>query len=164
MTSNIGARFIQKRASLGFQSNADSSRAKMEEQVMSEVKKTFAPEFVNRLDEIIIFDELTDADLMEIIDLQIGKLNEILTSRALQLRLTDEAKSWLIKKTCADRSYGARPLKRALQKNVEDELSEALIQGDLSEESLVEIFCENDKLAFRSIRLEQLEDALLETT
>ncbi len=163
MTSNIGARFIQKRASLGFQTGADSSRQKMEEQVMSEVKRTFAPEFINRLDEIIIFDELTDADLTQIIDLQVGKLNEMLTNRALQVRLTDEAKHWLIKKTCADRSYGARPLRRALQKNVEDEFSEALIQGELSAESIVEVFCENDKLTFRPIKLEELEDALFES-
>jgi ATP-dependent Clp protease ATP-binding subunit ClpC len=162
MTSNIGARFIQKRASLGFQTGADASRSKMEDQVMSEVKKTFAPEFVNRLDEIIIFDELSEADLKQIIDLQIGKLNEMLASRALQVRITDEAKQWLIKKTCTDRSYGARPLKRALQRNVEDELSEALIQGELSEESLVEVFCENDKLTFRAVRLEQIEDVLFE--
>lgn len=160
MTSNIGARFIQKRATLGFQTGADASRQKMEDQVMSEVKKTFAPEFVNRLDEIIIFDELTDEDLMRIIDLQIGKLNEILASHTLQVRLTEDAKQWLIKKTCADRSYGARPLKRALQKNVEDELSEALIQGTLSGESIVEVFCENDKLTFRTIKLEELEDVL----
>ncbi|MBS1796862.1 MAG: ATP-dependent Clp protease ATP-binding subunit [Acidobacteria bacterium] len=155
MTSNIGARFIQKRATLGFQASADASREKMEEQVHSEVKKTFAPEFINRLDEIILFDELTDKDLAEIVDLQVGHLNEMLEKRALQLRLTIEAKQWLIDKTCADRSYGARPLKRALQKYVEDELSEALIQGELSEESLVEIFCENDKLTFRVLRLEE---------
>jgi ATP-dependent Clp protease ATP-binding subunit ClpC len=162
MTSNIGARFIQKRASLGFQTGADSSRQKMEEQVLSEVKRTFAPEFINRLDEIIIFDELTDEDLMQIIDLQIARLNEILTKHALQVRLTEEAKRWLIEKTCLDRSYGARPLKRALQRNVEDELSEALIQGKLSEESVVEIFCQDDKLAFRPVRVEALEDALFE--
>jgi ATP-dependent Clp protease ATP-binding subunit ClpC len=162
MTSNIGARFIQKRATLGFQTGADSSRQKMEDQVMSEVKKTFAPEFINRLDEIIIFDELIDEDLMQIIDLQVGKLNEMLESRALQIRLTIEAKRWLIKKTCADRSYGARPLRRALQKHVEDELSESLIQGELSEESLIEVFCENDKLIFRPIRLEELKDVFLE--
>ena len=162
MTSNIGARFIQKRATLGFQTGADASRQKMEQQVMSEVKKTFAPEFVNRLDEIIIFDELTNADLMQIIDLQIGKINEMLVSRALQIRLTDESKQWLINKTCADRSYGARPLRRALQKNVEDELSEALIQGELSEESVVEVYCENDKLTFRAIRLAELENVLFE--
>ncbi len=162
MTSNIGARFIQKRATLGFQTGADASRQKMEDQVMSEVKKTFAPEFINRLDEIIIFDELLDADLAQIIDLQIGKLNEMLAHLPMQIRLTDEAKQWLIKKTCADKSYGARPLRRALQKNVEDELSEALIQGDLKKESLVEVFCENDRLNFRSIRLEELEDEVLE--
>ncbi len=162
MTSNIGARFIQKRASLGFQTGADASRQKMEEQVLSEVKKAFAPEFVNRLDEIIIFDELTNHDLMQIIDLQIGRLNEILLRHTLQVRLTEDAKRWLIEKTCADRSYGARPLKRALQRNVEDELSEALIQGKLSEESLVEVFCENDKLTFRSVKLEPIEDAFIE--
>jgi len=68
----------------------------------------------------------------------------------------------LINKTCADRSYGARPLRRALQKNVEDELSEALIQGELSEESVVEVYCENDKLTFRAIRLAELENVLFE--
>ncbi len=86
----------------------------------------------------------------------------MLESRALQIRLTDDAKRWLIKKTCADRSYGARPLRRALQKNVEDELSESLIQGKLTEESLIEVFCENDKLVFRPIRLKELEDAVIE--
>jgi ATP-dependent Clp protease ATP-binding subunit ClpC len=155
MTSNLGARFIQKRATLGFQANGEASREKMEDQVMSEVKKTFAPEFINRLDEIILFDELSDKDLFEIVDLQIGNLNRILESRALQIRLNDDAKQWLIDKTCADRSYGARPLKRALQKYVEDELSEALIQGDLAEESLVEIVCENEKLSFHSIPIEE---------
>ncbi|MEZ5429135.1 MAG: ATP-dependent Clp protease ATP-binding subunit [Pyrinomonadaceae bacterium] len=162
MTSNIGARFIQKRATLGFQTGADASLEAMENQVMSEVKKTFAPEFINRLDEIIIFDELTDDDLMKIIDLQVGQLNEILTQHTLQIRLTDEAKRWLIDKTCADRKYGARPLKRALQRNVEDELSEALIQGELKKESLVEVFCKKGKLAFRSVSLEEMEDIFLE--
>ncbi len=157
MTSNLGARFIQKRGGLGFQANADASHDKMEEQVMSEVKKTFAPEFINRLDEIILFDELTDADLRQIVDLQIAKLNEILEKRTLQLRLTEDAKDWLIEKTCADRSYGARPLKRALQKYVEDEISEALIQGKIGDESIVEVFCEKEKLAFRSLTLAELE-------
>jgi ATP-dependent Clp protease ATP-binding subunit ClpC len=158
MTSNIGARFIQKRATLGFQTSADSSREKMEEQVMSEVKRTFAPEFINRLDEIIIFDELGDGDLRQIVDLQIGKLNEILEKRALQIRLTAEAQTWLIEKTCGDRSYGARPLKRALQKYVEDEVSEALIQGEIAEESIVEVFCDGEKLAFRALKTEPLEE------
>lgn len=155
MTSNLGARFIQKRATLGFQANSEATRDKVEEQVLAEVRKTFAPEFINRLDEIVMFDQLADNDLFEIIDLQVGKLNEMLQKRALEVRLTTEAKQWLVDKTCGDRAYGARPLKRSLQKYVEDELSEALIQGSLSDESLVEIFVENDKLAFRPIKLEE---------
>lgn len=151
MTSNIGARYIQKRTALGFQANAETSREKMEEQVMSTVKQTFSPEFINRLDEIIIFDELIEQDLLQIVDLQVGKLNQILATQTLEIRLTTEAKLWLIEKTCADRSYGARPLRRALQKYVEDELSEALIQGELTGESLVEIYAENDKLKYRPI-------------
>lgn len=161
MTSNIGARFIQKRASLGFQTSADASREKMEEQVMSAVKQTFAPEFINRLDEIIIFDELSDEDLLQIIDLQVGELNKILAKRALQIRLTEGAKQWLIEKTCADRKYGARPLQRALQRYVEDEISEALIQGEISEASVVEIFCSENSLKFRSLVLDDLESSLI---
>lgn len=152
MTSNIGARFIQKRATVGFQASEDASREKMEEQVLSEVKKTFAPEFINRLDEIIVFDELTDEDLAQIIDLQVGELNTILEQHSLKVNLTKEAKQWLIEKTCADRSYGARPLRRALQKYVEDELSESLIQGEFEEENLVEVYCEDDKLLIRPLK------------
>jgi ATP-dependent Clp protease ATP-binding subunit ClpC len=155
MTSNIGARAIQKRGNLGFQAAGDASRDKMEEQVMSQVKQTFAPEFINRLDEIILFDELTEEDLRRIVDLQMVKLNQIVEKRNLKIALTDEARDWLIEKTCADRSYGARPLKRALQRHVEDELSEALIQGEVSPDSSIEVFCKEDKLAFRAAGLEK---------
>src|SRR5829696_1959608 len=157
MTSNIGARFIQKRGNMGFQTGGDASRDKMEDQVMSQVKQTFAPEFINRLDEIILFDELSEADLAQIVDLQIAKLNEMLEKRKLKIRMSDEARKWLVDKTCVDRSYGARPLKRALQKYVEDELSEALIQGQISEESEIEIYPDGDKLAFRPVPAEVLE-------
>jgi ATP-dependent Clp protease ATP-binding subunit ClpC len=157
MTSNIGARAIQKRGNLGFQAGNDVSREKLEDQVMSQVKQTFAPEFINRLDEIIIFDELADADLSQIIDLQVAKLNGILEKRSLKVRMSEEARAWLIEKTCADRSYGARPLKRALQKYVEDELSEALIQGHVSEDTEIEIVCSDGRLSFRPVTAEQLE-------
>jgi ATP-dependent Clp protease ATP-binding subunit ClpC len=157
LTSNIGARYIQKRGSVGFQSVGDASREKLESQVMAEVKQLFAPEFLNRLDEVIMFDELTDSDLEEIVKLQVGILNKILDQRQLRLTLTDEARDWLIAKTCGDRVYGARPLKRALQKYVEDELSEALIQGVIREDSDVEIFCEGDALSFRPIHSDELK-------
>lgn len=160
MTSNLGARIIQKRTSLGFQGNKDSSREHMEDEVMTKVKQTFAPEFVNRLDEIIIFDELLDEDLLQIVDMQVANLNKIVENRDLKIVLTDDARRWLIDKTCADRKYGARPLKRALQKYVEDELSEAMIQGDVSEDSTVEVYAAGDHLAFREIRSGKTEKEL----
>ena len=160
MTSNIGARAIQKRGNLGFQAGSDASREKLEEQVMSQVRSTFAPEFINRLDEVIIFDELSESDLSKIVDLQVARLNQIVACRGLSIALTNESRQWLIEKTCADRSYGARPLKRALQKYVEDELSEALIQGSVAEESAVEVYLEADKLMFRTVVEAEIEKQL----
>ena len=155
MTSNIGARFIQKKASLGFQGTADLSRAKMEEMVMSSVRQTFNPEFVNRLDEIIVFDELGDPELLDVLHLQIDQINRNMTNHGFIVRLADDAKRWILDKTCSDRSYGARPLRRALQKYVEDPLSEALIQGQLGDASLVEMYVDNGELSFRSIMIDE---------
>jgi ATP-dependent Clp protease ATP-binding subunit ClpC len=160
MTSNIGARAIQKRASVGFQASAGSSRQKMEEEVMQKVKQTFQPEFINRLDEIIIFDELTTEDLERIVDLQMERLGRLVEDRGLKIVLTQKARRWLIDKTCSDRKYGARPLKRALQKYVEDELSEALIQGDVADDSTIEVHPAQDKLAFREVRAKKAEKEL----
>jgi ATP-dependent Clp protease ATP-binding subunit ClpC len=161
MTSNIGARFIQKKGTMGFQATTDASREKMEEMVMSAVRQTFNPEFINRLDEIIIFDQLTDDELLEIVQLQIEQMNRTLAKRALEVRLTDEAKRWIVNKTCADRSYGARPLRRALQKFVEDPLSEALIQGEIGEASIIEVFVDEHGLNHRPAGVEEPGDALL---
>ncbi len=161
MTSNIGARFIQKKGTMGFQSTPDSSREKLEEMVMSAVRQTFNPEFINRLDEIIIFDQLQDEELLEIVGLQVEQLNKTLSRRGLEVRLTEEARRWIVEKTCADRSYGARPLRRALQKYVEDPLSEALIQGSLGDATLVEVFQEGEELSYRPAGVEEPGDALL---
>ncbi|MCP9496350.1 MAG: ATP-dependent Clp protease ATP-binding subunit [Pyrinomonadaceae bacterium MAG19_C2-C3] len=159
MTSNIGARFIQKRGTLGFQATSDKSRDKLEEMVMSAVRQTFNPEFINRLDEIIIFDELGEDELLEIVGLQVEILNKVLRRREMEIRLTDEAKLWLVRKTCADRSYGARPLRRALQRYVEDPLSEAIIQGEFVGAQSIEIFLEDDELRSRPATEGTLEDA-----
>src|SRR5687767_3441332 len=160
MTSNIGARFIQKKGAMGFQANADSSREKLEEMVMSSVRQTFNPVFINRLDEIIIFDQLLDDELLEIVGLQVEILNRTLARRGLEVRLTEDAKRWIVEKTCGDRSYGARPLRRALQKYVEDPLSEALIQGTLGA-PLIEVFRDGDELSHRPAGVEEPGDALL---
>ena len=155
MTSNIGARFIQKKGTLGFQGSAEISRSKMEELVMSSVRQTFNPEFINRLDEIIVFDELGDKELLEVVQLQIDQINRTMSNHGFIVRLTDDARRWLVNKTCSDRSYGARPLRRALQKHVEDPLSEALIQGHLGSASLVEMFVDGDELSYRPFTVDE---------
>jgi ATP-dependent Clp protease ATP-binding subunit ClpC len=161
MTSNIGARFIQKKGTLGFQANTDATREKMEEMVMSSVRQTFNPEFINRLDEIIIFDQLLDNELLEVVELQVQLINKTMGRHGFEVSLSDEARRWIVEKTCADRSYGARPLRRALQKYVEDPLSEALIQGQLVGASQVEVFVRGDELDFRPIGVEAPEDDAL---
>jgi ATP-dependent Clp protease ATP-binding subunit ClpC len=161
MTSNIGARFIQKKGTMGFQGTTDATREKMEEMVMSTVRQTFNPEFINRLDEIIIFDELLNHELLDVIQLQIEQINRTMLRHGFEVKLTDEAKRWIVQKTCADRSYGARPLRRALQKYVEDPLSEALIQGQLVGASLIEVFLDGADLNYRPVGVEEPDDALL---
>jgi ATP-dependent Clp protease ATP-binding subunit ClpC len=152
MTSNLGARHLQKRATLGFQSAAEEGTAKsLDELVLSEVKRVFNPEFLNRLDEIILFNPLGDEELLRIIDLLVGMTNDTLIHRQVQIVLTPEARQWLLEKTCGDRSYGARPLRRALQKYVEDPLSEALIQGGLQRPATLEVYVTNDGLGFRPV-------------
>lgn len=160
MTSNIGARFIQKRGHLGFQANASLQQDKMEEAVMSAVRQTFNPEFINRLDEIILFEPLTDDDLLLVIDILVRQINKTLERRRIDISLTMEAKKWILDKTCYDRTYGARPLRRALQKYVEDPLSDAMIQGKFEEGTSIEIYLNNDSLQYRFANVEQ-GDALL---
>jgi ATP-dependent Clp protease ATP-binding subunit ClpC len=160
MTSNIGARQIQKRGKLGFQSGAEAAKEKLDEQVMTQVKQAFQPEFINRLDEVVIFDELTDEDLAAIVDLQLGELNLLLAKQGLTLTMTDEARAWLLDQTANDRSYGARPLKRALQKHVEDAISEAVIQDKVSYDGEIEIYLHDNELALRSTVVAEIERSL----
>ena len=132
MTSNIGARFIQKKSSMGFQSaDAGTIDKSVSDMVLGEVKRTFNPEFINRIDEIIVFEALADDDLRRIMGLLVTQLNENLVDRKLKIALTPEVIDWIIEVTCKDRSYGARPLRRAIQRYVEDPLSEELIRGHL---------------------------------
>ena len=152
MTSNLGARHLQKRSTMGFQSAAEEGTAKsLDDLVLSEVKRVFNPEFLNRLDEIILFNPLGDEDLLRIIDLLVGQINDTLIHRQVQIVLTPEARHWVLDKTCGDRSYGARPLRRALQKYVEDPLSEALIQGGLQRPATLEVYVASDGLGFRPV-------------
>ena len=152
MTSNIGARYLERRTNLGFQSANDAaSDKKIEDLVMSEVKRLFNPEFLNRLDEVIVFNALSDGDLLQIIDLLVGLTNQNLAQKNISITLAPEAGRWILEKTCNDRSYGARPLRRALQKYIEDPLSEALIQGEIQTPSVLEVIVTNESLYYRSV-------------
>jgi ATP-dependent Clp protease ATP-binding subunit ClpC len=128
------------------------------------VKKTFNPEFLNRLDEVIIFNALTDSDLIQILELLVQQLNANLAQRHITITVNDDAKKWVLEKTVPDRSYGARPLRRALQRYIEDPLSEALIQGTITTRpAFVEVYLEGDKLFYRQVGdgAEKTDGALL---
>jgi ATP-dependent Clp protease ATP-binding subunit ClpC len=118
--------------------------------VLGEVKRTFNPEFINRIDELIVFEPLGDDDLRKITRLLVDHLNRYLIDRQLMVELTEEAVDWIITATCNDRSYGARPLRRAIQRYIEDPLSEALIRGDL-QQGRIEIYLDHGALAWRPV-------------
>jgi ATP-dependent Clp protease ATP-binding subunit ClpC len=129
MTSNIGARLIDKGSSLGFQKGDEGDRIqKMKEDILGELKRTFNPEFLNRIDDIVVFHPLDQNHLSQIIDNLIRDLNRRLADRGVQLEITGDVKNWLIKEGYQP-AYGARPMRRAIQKNIEDPLSEELIKG-----------------------------------
>ncbi len=119
--------------------------------VRAEVIRIFNPEFLNRLDETIVFNSLTDEDLIQIIQLMITQINQSLANKQISITLTPEAERWILQKTCHDRSYGARPLRRALQKYIEDPLAEALIQGAVTRPAFLEVFLEGEGLYYRQV-------------
>ena len=148
MTSNIGARFLEKRGHMGFRSGTDADAKRTEELIHGEIKRIFNPEFLNRLDEIILFESLSDEDLENIVDLLIGQVNEVMKQKNLSIVLHPEVRRWIVNKTCHDRSYGARPLRRAIQRYVEDPLSEGIIQNRIKSDSTLEIFLKDDDLYY----------------
>ena len=130
MTTNAGAEAIKNESSFGFQKpDADASYENMKERVNERIEKVFRPEFLNRLDDTIIFRHLTNEDLKEVIDLELAKVRARLEDRGFALELTNEAKEFLIKKG-SNLDYGARPLRRAIENFVEDPLSEELLRGE----------------------------------
>jgi len=150
MTSNIGSSAIDTDRRPGFLIKGDPKQGDHNrDTVMQELRKTLSPEFLNRIDEIIVFDPLAEEELFQICRLMIGRLNETLQGRSLQLSLTDDACQWLLKATEGERSYGARPLRRAIQRHIEDVLSEELIQGKYPGTGHVEVYRAGDGLAFR---------------
>ena len=130
MTTNAGADAIKNESSLGFQKpDDDASYDAMKERVGDEIEKVFRPEFLNRVDDVIVFRHLTTEDLKDVIDLELSKVRERLVDRGFQLTLTDDTKAFIIKKG-SNLDYGARPLRRAIESYIEDPLSEELLKGE----------------------------------
>ncbi|HKQ36454.1 MAG TPA: ATP-dependent Clp protease ATP-binding subunit, partial [Verrucomicrobiae bacterium] len=148
MTSNVGAETIKKGSTLGFTPIKDeASYEHMRDKIMEEAKRLFRPEFLNRLDDIIVFRSLTKPDLVQILDLEIVKVMERLKGKKLQLVLDDKAKDFLVQKGY-DPTYGARPMRRSVERFLEDPLAEEILKGNLHEGDPVQVTVENDKLLF----------------
>jgi ATP-dependent Clp protease ATP-binding subunit ClpC len=149
LTSNVGAETIRKQSSLGFSPISDeSSYEKMREKIMEEAKRQFRPEFLNRLDDIIVFRSLTKPDLIQILDLEILKVGERLKGKKLVLKLDEKAMDFLVDKGY-DPTYGARPMRRSVERYLEDPLAEEILKGNLHEGDPVNVTMEENKLVFR---------------
>lgn len=145
MTSNVGAEELRKGGSVGFKPGASSQYNDMKEKVMEDLKRTFRPEFINRIDEIIVFHALDESQISHIVDLMVSDLQKRLAEQNIQFSLTEEAKQFLAKEGF-DPQYGARPLKRAIQRHIEDRLSEALLAGTVNKGDAVRIGLDGDHL------------------
>jgi ATP-dependent Clp protease ATP-binding subunit ClpC len=141
MTTNAGAEAIKNEAAFGFQKpDDDASYEGMKGRVNERIEKVFRPEFLNRLDDVIVFHHLTIDDLKKVIDIELEKVRERLGERGLKLELTDAAKQFLIKKG-SDTDFGARPLRRALENYIEDPVSEELLKGEFAGKDTIQVDC-----------------------
>lgn len=159
MTSNIGAELIKRNMSLGFDIQGDSDKQieydKMKEKVLGEVKKTFRPEFLNRIDATVVFHALTKEHIRQIVDLMLTEIIGSLKEKNITLEVTETAKDLLGDKGY-DPVFGARPLRRTIQEMVENQLSEALLHGDFLPGDTVVVDCEDDRIVIRALVKEGL--------
>ncbi|MFH0913114.1 MAG: ATP-dependent Clp protease ATP-binding subunit [Candidatus Omnitrophota bacterium] len=150
MTSNVGAELIRKTGSLGFKTHGEEvTYQEMKEKLLEEVKRTFKPEFLNRIDDIIVFRPLLKEDLERIIDIELGFVAERLKDHSITLEVDQEAKAFLMEKGF-DPVFGARPLKRTIQRFLEDSLASDIISKKIKEGSIVKVSRKNEELVFVS--------------
>jgi len=148
MTSNVGTEMLKKKGTIGFSApEEDASYEAMKRKVLDAAKRVFRPEFLNRIDEMVVFHSLTKEDLKKIVDLQIEEVQERLSEKQLNIRLTSSAKEFLIEKGY-DPLLGARPLRRTIQRYLEDPLSEEILAGRFKGKKTVEVSLKNGRLVF----------------
>ncbi|MDK2899504.1 MAG: ATP-dependent Clp protease ATP-binding subunit ClpC [Thermosipho sp. (in: thermotogales)] len=154
MTSNIGGtQIVSGKRSLGFVDSKDNNVEfkEMKEKVIEEVKKTFRPEFLNRIDEVVVFHKLTEDHIRKIIEILLKDIRKRLSEKGILLELSKSAKDFLVQEGY-DPAYGARPLKRAIQRHIEDPLSEELLKGKFKENDTIVCSYENGKIVFKKKR------------
>jgi len=148
LTSNLGADKAKPGSTIGFTNSPDEiDYDKMREQIMDEAKRAFRPEFLNRLDDIIVFRSLTREDLLEILDLELAKIVDRLKAKNINLKLDDKAREFLVEKGY-DPQYGARPMRRAVERYLEDPLAEEILRDIVHDGDPVEVSADDEKLTF----------------
>ena len=146
MTSNIGAKLITEKKTLGFveeKENEEKEYEDIKKDVMGELKKEFKPEFLNRIDEIIVFHKLEDKQIKQIVDIMLSNVAKLLSNQGIKLEVDDKAKELVIKKG-TDKTFGARPLKRAIQTMIEDKIAEAMLDGKVKDK--VNVTADNEEI------------------
>ena len=144
MTSNVGAHILQRNSSLGFSAGSIDDFDKTKDKIMDEAKKTFKPEFLNRLTEIVIFRPLVKESMRAIVDLELKKVTDRLKEKKLKLMISDDVKEFLIEKGY-DSKLGARPLRRAVEKYLEDSLAEEVLSGSLRKNKIIHVLITDEK-------------------
>ena len=155
MTSNVGAELIKRDMTLGFATHSDEGKnrqveyEKMKEKVLGELKKAFRPEFLNRIDGTVVFHALSKEQIRQIVDLMLSEVAKSLDEKNIRLEITDAAREFLGEKGY-DPTFGARPLRRVIQNEVEDKLSEALLRSEFQSGDTVEVDCDDEKIVIRA--------------
>jgi ATP-dependent Clp protease ATP-binding subunit ClpC len=155
MTSNVGANEIKGVMSIGFAARTDEEKNrkteydKMKEKVLAELKKTFLPEFLNRIDEVVVFHSLSKEQIRQIVDLMLSQVAKSLSEKNLKLEITDAAKNFLGEKGF-DPTFGARPLRRVIQNEVEDKLSDALLRGEFCPGDTLKVDYDGEKIVIQA--------------
>ena len=162
MTSNLGTSFIGKRLSPGFlPEGEDSTHDKMKERILDELKRAFRPEFINRIDDTIVFHALSKEDITSIVRMMVNRINTQLGEKSIQLEPTEAALDLLVEKGY-DATYGARQLRRTIQKLVEDPLAEAIVRGQFGDGARIEVDAQGQDLVFREVQVAEPRLALAE--
>jgi ATP-dependent Clp protease ATP-binding subunit ClpC len=161
MTSNVGADVINRDLNIGFSSRADTEKSQkrdyelMKDKVVAELKKTFKPEFINRLDGVIVFHSLNNTEIRRIADLLLNRLRKQIQEQEIALEITDKAMD-LLGERGYDRQYGARPLRRIIQNLIEDPLAEGLLESRFASNTTIRVEVEDDLLKLSPLTVQEL--------